>query len=256
MSASAPELPRSRSLDLPLAHDAMRVRLRELGLNERTLDDSEVERSHRLPTGGSIVQVSQRAHGVPVFRARASLTMDADQRVVAASQGLSSALTQREPTAFVLTPEQALAEFYSTRAGSPLSAADVALAIRPEQYKLYTRPPAPRVLAANAKRVYFPMDGVDPTFIEQRDALTGSVQAMARDDASRQADVDAFKQGFAKRGLGAGGRPAAEQLHHAERSGRELRSASAEHARCAQDAVSKDADASMRLPSASNARLG
>jgi hypothetical protein len=44
----------------------------------------------------------------------------------------------------------------------------------------------------------------DPTFTEQRDAILAGARAMARDDATRQADVDALAQGFAKRGLGAG----------------------------------------------------
>jgi hypothetical protein len=45
---------------------------------------------------------------------------------------------------------------------------------------------------------------VEPSFTEQRDAFIAAVQAMARDDASRQADVAAIAQGFAKRGMGMG----------------------------------------------------
>lgn len=43
---------------------------------------------------------------------------------------------------------------------------------------------------------------VNPTFVEQRDAILASVQAMASDDDTRLSDYDAIAQGFAKRGLG------------------------------------------------------
>ena len=45
---------------------------------------------------------------------------------------------------------------------------------------------------------------VEPTFVEQRDAILMSARAMARQDASREGDAEALMKGFAKRGLGAG----------------------------------------------------
>ena len=44
----------------------------------------------------------------------------------------------------------------------------------------------------------------DPTFVEQRDAFLSAIRAMAKNDPTRMADVDAAARGFAKRGLGAG----------------------------------------------------
>lgn len=107
--------------------DAVRVRLHELapelGLSESALDGLVLEHNHRLPSGGSIVRVAQRVHGVPVFQARASLVMDADQRVLAVGSQLTSAVSDADPSAFVLTPEAALAAFYTARSGSQLTAA-------------------------------------------------------------------------------------------------------------------------------------
>lgn len=45
---------------------------------------------------------------------------------------------------------------------------------------------------------------VDPTFVEQRDAMLAAVRAMAKTDPTRNADIDAVARGFAKRGLGDG----------------------------------------------------
>jgi hypothetical protein len=45
---------------------------------------------------------------------------------------------------------------------------------------------------------------VDPTFVEQRDALLSSIRALASDDSSRATDFNAVAQAFAKRGLGVG----------------------------------------------------
>jgi large repetitive protein len=45
---------------------------------------------------------------------------------------------------------------------------------------------------------------VDPTFVEQRDAILSSVRAIAKDDPARAEDFLALAKGFAKRGLGSG----------------------------------------------------
>jgi Fungalysin metallopeptidase (M36)/PA domain len=45
---------------------------------------------------------------------------------------------------------------------------------------------------------------VEPSFVEQRDALLSTVWTMAKSDASRQDDFTALARGFAKRGLGVG----------------------------------------------------
>ena len=82
-SATAP------MLGLPRA-DALRFQLRELGLPDEALARSVVQRSHRLPTGGSIVQLEQRVHDLPVFRGRASVTMDSQQRLVSVAHQLAT----------------------------------------------------------------------------------------------------------------------------------------------------------------------
>jgi large repetitive protein len=129
----------------------------DLGLSQRALQGAQLERSHRLPTGGSVVQLAQRAHGLPIFRAHASVTLDAQQRVVAVSSELSNAAAESAAPAYALTPEAALARLYEARTGLPLTAAAVGGSARAGHYALHTAAHAPSALEALAKRVYFPV---------------------------------------------------------------------------------------------------
>ena len=160
---SAQMLLRPRALDPLLIEglqpaEVVRVQLKELapelGLGASALQHSELVHSQRLASGGRVVQMGQRAFGLPLFRARASLTLDAQQRVVAVASQLVRELPEVQPEPFVLTEAAALAQLYTARTGLQLSAADVVPAERPDHFML---PHA--AVEATAKRVYFPADG-------------------------------------------------------------------------------------------------
>jgi len=143
-----------------MSADVMRVQLKELapqlGLGESALQRSELLVSHRLASGGRVLQLGQRAHGLSLFQARASLTLDAHNRVVAVASQLAEDVPDAQPAPFALTPEAALAQLYTARTGLQLSAANVLEhSARPNHYALEHA----SVLEATAKRVYFPAAG-------------------------------------------------------------------------------------------------
>lgn len=127
----------------------------QLGLERSGLQRSEVLVSQRLASGGSVIQMGQRAYGLPLFQARASLTLDAHNRLVSVASQLSPKLPDAQPAPLVLTPEAALARLYNAHTGLQLSAADVAPGARPDQFVIEQA----SALEASARPVYFPADG-------------------------------------------------------------------------------------------------
>jgi hypothetical protein len=111
--------------------------------------------------------------GLPVFHARASVLLDAEQNLVALSNHLAPDSAQPKDMQFTLSAEAALAAAYS--AISPTAVTDSAVTAlaastppAPDEYAHYTlRAPdaAPSVLEAHVKRVLYPGDkGLVPAY--------------------------------------------------------------------------------------------
>ncbi len=142
---------------LHIAHNA-----RALGVQEAVLTDAVVKGTHLMTGGGSVVQFEQRVEGVPVFRSRASVVLDASKNLVSLASTLHPAASSNllaNKLAFTRTSQFALASSYTTRAGAPLgeeAVTDDGVANGEwRSYKITTPPGAFRIVQASARRVLF-----------------------------------------------------------------------------------------------------
>jgi hypothetical protein len=134
-----------------------------LGLNEAAVRGAVLTGVHSMPAGASVVQFEQRIGDVEVFRARASVIMDAANQLVSIGNSFpaSNVKVWNKKTSFKLSAEEALASAYTTHAGVPLRAS----AVRDEgqihgssarNYAVNSPAGALQVMTATAKRVFFP----------------------------------------------------------------------------------------------------
>jgi large repetitive protein len=133
-----------------------------LGTGETSLRDAALTSTHDIAGGGSIVQFEQRVHGIEVFRARASVVLDADKNLVSIANGLvpgSTIAHVGKATSFKQPGEAAVANAYSARAGIKLGA-DAVRDVGPQgdfrSYAVTTPPNSMQILHATAKQVYYP----------------------------------------------------------------------------------------------------
>jgi hypothetical protein len=169
--------PAANASRLNLAHETV-ARLHferhatALGLSQAVVRGASLKAVHALPAGASIVQFEQRIGDVEVFRARASVLMNADNQLVSIANSFptSNIKSWNKSTAFKLSAEEALASAYTTHAGVPLTAG----AVRDEgqidgtsarNYAVNAPFGAMQVQSATAKRVYFPTgDRLEPAY--------------------------------------------------------------------------------------------
>jgi MYXO-CTERM domain-containing protein len=162
-----------------------------LGLSGAAVRGAVLKGLHTLPAGASLVQFEQRIGDVEVFRARASVVMDAANQLVSIANSFpaSNIKAWNKSTNFKLSAEDALASAYTAHAGVPLRAD----AIRDEgqingtssrNYAINSPTGALQVLSATAKRVYFPTgDRLEPAYY---------VEILGRAAGSRVNDARGF----------------------------------------------------------------
>jgi MYXO-CTERM domain-containing protein len=131
-----------------------------LGVSEPAIVAANVTGTHAIAGGASIVQLAQRVAGVEVFRARASVVLDAQMQMVSIASTLHpSGFGDRLPR-FASGPEAAIAAAYTAQHKASLAPSAVADtgARTPDTrgYKVATAAGAPRIVEATAKRVLFP----------------------------------------------------------------------------------------------------
>ena len=162
--------PAARAVRLNLSPEsATRLHLerhaRVLGLREAAVRGAVFKSWHAMTGGAGVALFEQRVGGVEVFRARASVLVDAANQLVSISNSMvgGGAPVSAKVNAFALSAEDALALAYSAHAGVPLSAG----AVRDEGERGSARSYAvtsPRgaliVISATAKKVFFPVGGV------------------------------------------------------------------------------------------------
>src|SRR6185295_12204004 len=107
--------------------------------------------------GAGVFQFAERVGGIEVFRARASVVVDGQNRLVSIANSLAPSEGLAKATSFVIAGEGAIAAAYQAQSGVPLAASAVhAGALRSEDIRSYAVS-APlgslRVLEATAKRV-------------------------------------------------------------------------------------------------------
>ncbi|WP_394849509.1 M36 family metallopeptidase [Pendulispora brunnea] len=149
------------------AETAARVHLlrhaEPLGLNENAVRGAAVTASHPIGGGASIVQFEQRIDGLEVFRARATVVVDATKNLVTLGSNLSIAGSATNATKwnFRVSPEVAMARLYNEHFGQQL--ADGAVKDTGPVHggelrglKVATVKDAPNVLQATSKRILFP----------------------------------------------------------------------------------------------------
>jgi len=163
--AAVAKLTREVAARMYLAHHAAL-----LGLLPDVVEDAVVDGAQGLAGGAGLVQFSQRVAGVEVFRARATVMLDAKQNVTSIASSLAPAATRgRGLERFVLTAESALARAYGERAGQVVPSERVrVLGAREDawsDYAIAAPEGAPRVLEAAAKRVAFAEgDALEPAY--------------------------------------------------------------------------------------------
>ncbi|HWL88506.1 MAG TPA: M36 family metallopeptidase, partial [Polyangiaceae bacterium] len=143
-----------------------------LGVHENTAKTSPVAATHTLANGASVVQFAQRLNDVEVFRARASVVLDADKNLVSIASSLhpdGTADNAAKSMKFAKTPEAALSLAYAEVFGASLSPGAVvdagARGTDARQYKVTTSPDVARVVEATAKRIFYPeANGLTPAY--------------------------------------------------------------------------------------------
>jgi len=154
-----PRLPGSMNGEQAARLQLMR-HARVLGLTDAAVDLTQLTSAHALPAGASVLQFTQRAHGLEVFGARASVLLDANKHMVSLANHLSPAANAPGKRQHFASPvEQAAATAYSLQTGLALPAGAVVTgAAHGEWTELQLRTSAgmPRVIEAAARRVLFP----------------------------------------------------------------------------------------------------
>ncbi|WP_394839013.1 M36 family metallopeptidase [Pendulispora rubella] len=126
-----------------------------LGLSDAAVRDAVLTATQELPGGASLVQYTQQVDGVPVFRARASVLLDAGKNLVSLTSSLHPGAAGTKAVAFPTTAESALANVYAAHFGRSLSSSAVR-DLGASSYAVTTAADAPRLLDVTAKRVLFP----------------------------------------------------------------------------------------------------
>jgi MYXO-CTERM domain-containing protein len=138
---------------------------RVLGLSENAVRGAVFKSWHAMTGGAGVAQFEQRVGGVEVFRARASVLVDAANQLVSITNSMAGggAPVSVKVNPFALSAEAALAAAYTAHAGVPLSAD----AVRDEgergsarSYAVTSPRGALSVLSATAKKVLFPAGGM------------------------------------------------------------------------------------------------
>ena len=124
--------PAARAVRLNLSPESVtRLHLerhaRVLGLREADVRGAVFKSWHAMTGGAGVALFEQRVGGVEVFRARASVLVDAANQLVSISNSMvgGGAPVSAKVNAFALSAEDALALAYSAHAGVPLSAGAV-----------------------------------------------------------------------------------------------------------------------------------
>ncbi|HMI89219.1 MAG TPA: M36 family metallopeptidase [Polyangiaceae bacterium] len=137
---------------------------RMLGLSETAVRGAVFKSWHSMSGGAGVALFEQRVNGIEVFRARASVLVDAANQLVSISNSMagSGAPVSAKVNAFALAAEDALAAAYTAHAGVPLSAQ----AVRDQgelgsarSYAVTSPSGALGVVSATAKKVFFPVGG-------------------------------------------------------------------------------------------------
>ena len=143
-----------------------------LGLSEAALRGAVFTGWHKLPGGAGLAQFEQRINDIEVFRARASVVVDAANQLVSIGNSFpaSNIKVWNKSTTFKKTAEDALAAAYAVHAGVPLRASSVRdlgeiQGTSTRNYDVESAPGALQVLSATAKRVLFPTgERLEPGF--------------------------------------------------------------------------------------------
>lgn len=106
-------------------------------MSDAVVRGADLHATHALPGGASIVQLTQSVGGVPVFRARASIVLNAAQHLASIATTLHPAAGTRAP-AFTRTSDVAIANAYVAQFGRPATTLG-----------------APRLLEQTSKKVLF-----------------------------------------------------------------------------------------------------
>src|SRR5262249_19025749 len=110
-----------------------------LGLPVSVAKTALVAAEHSLMNGASIVQLEQRVAGVQVFRARASILMDAKKQLVSLASSLHPNASAKKAPAFARGGEHALAGAYTAQFQRDLAAGSVRdTGARGEESRVYT----------------------------------------------------------------------------------------------------------------------
>ena len=133
---------------------------RVLGLSDQAVQQTQLTTAHGLSAGASVLQFTQRAHGMEIFGGRASVVLDANKHMVSMANHLSPAANapgKSQP--FASTPEHAVAAAYTLQTGLALPAAAVSAGAMHgewQDFRVSTQGSAPRVVEVAARRVLFP----------------------------------------------------------------------------------------------------
>ncbi len=111
-----------------------------LDLSDVVVRGAVLQASHDLPGGASIVQLTQSVGGVPVFRARASIVLDAGKHLASIATTLHPAAVGSKVPTFKRAADVAVANAYVARFGRPATTLG-----------------APRVIESTTKQVLFPI---------------------------------------------------------------------------------------------------
>ncbi|WP_394849511.1 M36 family metallopeptidase [Pendulispora brunnea] len=136
-----------------------------LGVSEAELRQVPVSTVHTMADGASVVQFEQNVDGIPVFRSRASVVLDAKKNLVSIGSTLHAtmvpdALSTRalRVKTFDLSPEKAMSKAYADKyRREPKAVRDNgARSGSMRGYSVITPSGDARVSEATAKRVWFP----------------------------------------------------------------------------------------------------
>ena len=135
----------------------------DLGVSEQGVREAVLDAVHSLHGAAAIYHFSQRAAGLPVFQARASVVLDASKNLVSLANGMvqSRIVEDAVEARWILPAQAALGTAYAAAGGPALL---LAAAIETSEnagwhsYEVATPPGAARVVDAAARAVMFPMD--------------------------------------------------------------------------------------------------
>jgi hypothetical protein len=162
-----------------------------LGLSAAAVQGAVFKGWHALPEGAGLAQFEQRINDIEVFRARASVVVDANNHLVSIANSFPAANIKvwNKRTTFKNAAEDALASAYTVHAGIPLQASAVrdlgqvgGTSMR--NYAVDAPRGGLQVLTATAKPVLFPTgDRLEPSYY---------VEILGRAPGSRDNDARSY----------------------------------------------------------------